>query len=115
FHPAIWWLQSRLSLEREMACDDLVLHECSDSRQYAECLVTVAEKSALQRRLAFALGAIGRARDTSLRLVRILDPDRPRSARASRTAIAGMAALAVAALVCAPHMPPLIAFRSAPS
>lgn len=113
FHPAVWWLQSRLSLEREMACDDLVLHESSDSRQYAECLVTVAEKSALQRRLAFALGAIGRVRDTSLRLVRILDPERPRSARASRTAIAGMAALAVAALVCAPHMPRLIAFRSA--
>src|SRR6202008_1151455 len=25
FHPAVWWVEGRLSLEREMACDDIVL------------------------------------------------------------------------------------------
>ena len=25
FHPAVWWIDSRLALEREMACDDMVL------------------------------------------------------------------------------------------
>ena len=27
FHPAVWWIESRLSVEREMACDDAVLAE----------------------------------------------------------------------------------------
>ena len=25
FHPAVWWIEKKLALEREMACDDLVL------------------------------------------------------------------------------------------
>ena len=25
FHPAVWWIDNRLTLEREMACDDVVL------------------------------------------------------------------------------------------
>ncbi len=25
FHPAVWWIENRLALEREMACDDIVL------------------------------------------------------------------------------------------
>ena len=27
FHPAVWWIEKKLALEREMACDDLVLAE----------------------------------------------------------------------------------------
>ena len=44
FHPAMWWIDTRLSLEREMACDDLVLARTANPRQYAECLVSLAEK-----------------------------------------------------------------------
>ena len=25
FHPAVWWIEKKLALEREMACDDMVL------------------------------------------------------------------------------------------
>src|SRR5579883_2583156 len=49
FHPAVWWVESRLSLEREMACDDLVLAHTANPRAYAECLVSLAEKNLLQR------------------------------------------------------------------
>jgi len=38
FHPAVWWIEKRLSLEREMACDDVVLAETQNPRAYAECL-----------------------------------------------------------------------------
>src|SRR5947209_5722692 len=52
FHPAVWWIDNRLTLEREMACDDLVLAETSDPRSYAECLVSLAEKNFFRRGLA---------------------------------------------------------------
>jgi len=45
FHPVVWWLESKLALEREMACDDLVVAATSSPRAYAECLVSLAEKS----------------------------------------------------------------------
>src|SRR5947207_907662 len=44
FHPAVWWIDSRLALERESACDDFVVTETADARGYAQCLVSVAEK-----------------------------------------------------------------------
>jgi len=50
FHPAVWWIERRLSLEREMACDDLVLSETENPHAYAECLVALAEKSFVRRR-----------------------------------------------------------------
>src|SRR5271166_807759 len=37
FHPAVWWIEKQVALEREMACDDAVLAETSP-RAYAECL-----------------------------------------------------------------------------
>lgn len=41
FHPAVWWIESRLSVEREMACDDAVLAETSNPHGYANCLVSI--------------------------------------------------------------------------
>src|SRR6202034_273176 len=39
FHPAVWWIDARLSLEREMACDDAVLAATGHPRAYAGCLI----------------------------------------------------------------------------
>jgi hypothetical protein len=74
FHPAVWWIERRISLEREMACDDMVLRQTSDRRTYAECLVTMAEKSYLHRALMLAHAAVTRMRDTTRRVHRILEP-----------------------------------------
>ena len=32
FHPAVWWIDSRLALEREIACDDMVLEQTANAR-----------------------------------------------------------------------------------
>ena len=40
FHPAVWWVERQLSLEREMACDDVVLARTRNPQAYAECLVS---------------------------------------------------------------------------
>ena len=56
FHPAVWWIEKKLALEREMACDDLVLAKTASPRAYAECLVSLAEKSLLRRGLCSGPG-----------------------------------------------------------
>src|SRR4029077_12962453 len=62
FHPGVGWIDSRLNREREMACDDLVLAGIGNAHSYAECLVSVAEKSAVRARMALALAAVSRMR-----------------------------------------------------
>jgi beta-lactamase regulating signal transducer with metallopeptidase domain len=111
FHPAVWWLDSQLSLEREIACDDLVLAKTSDARGYAECLVSVAEKSVLRTGLALAVAAVGRVRQTALRLTRILDQHRFIETRVSRAAVAIASTIGVAALAVLPHVPTMVVFQ----
>jgi beta-lactamase regulating signal transducer with metallopeptidase domain len=114
FHPAVWWIEKRISLEREMACDDAVLAQTENPRAYAECLVSLAEKSVLRRGLAMAQAILGHARDTSLRLARILDAGRPKRTRVP--ALAVMTVVASVCLVLLPHSPTLIGFETnAPS
>ncbi len=76
FHPAVWWIEKKVALEREMACDDAVLAETGSPRSYAECLTRLAEKSFVQRTAALAQAALGRVRQISVRVRRILDPQR---------------------------------------
>src|SRR5262249_11085474 len=48
FHPAVWWISKRLSLEREIACDDQVLQHGAGPRAYALLLAELAGR--LKRR-----------------------------------------------------------------
>jgi len=107
FHPAVWWIEKKLSLEREMACDDLVLAQAkaTSPRAYAECLVVLAEKSFLRRGFALAQAAVDRVRQVSLRVTQILDANRPRATHVWRPApvlAAGMSVVCLVALSNAP-------------
>lgn len=48
FHPAIRFVSQRLALEREIACDDWVLHRVQRPREYASCLARLAEHRSLR-------------------------------------------------------------------
>lgn len=113
FHPAVWWVESRLALEREMACDDMVLAETANPRAYAECLVSLAEKNLLRRGVALAQAAVGRMRQTSLRILRILDARRPSAVRVWKPAPWVVGAFSVACLVSSARAPKLVAFGEA--
>jgi beta-lactamase regulating signal transducer with metallopeptidase domain len=115
FHPAVWWVESRLELEREMACDDMVLAETANPRAYAECLVSLAEKNFLRRGVALAQAAVGRMRQTSLRILRILDPRRPSAVRVWKPAPWVVGAFSVACLVSSARAPRLVAFAEPPA
>jgi hypothetical protein len=43
FHPLAWWLQRKLSLTAECACDDAAIRSLGESRRYAEVLLEMAE------------------------------------------------------------------------
>jgi uncharacterized protein (TIGR03435 family) len=58
FHPAVWWIQTRLVEERERACDEAVLRMGSDPQAYAEGIVTVC-KFYLQSPLVCVSGVTG--------------------------------------------------------
>jgi beta-lactamase regulating signal transducer with metallopeptidase domain len=110
FHPAVWWIDSRLALEREIACDDFVLAKTSDAQGYANCLVSVAEKSVSRRALAMAVAAVGRFRQTATRLTRILDQNRLGGTRVSKPAFACMTVLASVFAIGLPRIPAIVVF-----
>jgi hypothetical protein len=111
FHPAVWWIEKRVSLEREMACDDAVLAETASPRAYAECLTHLAERTMIQRSVALAQAALGRIRQTSLRVAQILDANRPvGNPRAWKPAAALVVAFALVCVVGISRAPRLIAF-----
>jgi beta-lactamase regulating signal transducer with metallopeptidase domain len=111
FHPAVWWIESQLALEREMACDDAVLEETGSPRGYAQCLVAIAEKSFLHRGLTLAQAAVNRMRHTSLRVSQILDVNRSRATRVWKPALYSVAAFFAVCLVSLSHAPELVAFQ----
>lgn len=44
FHPAVWWMSSRLRAERELCCDDAVLARGTSSTVYAQALLRLSEQ-----------------------------------------------------------------------
>lgn len=118
FHPAVWWIEKRVSLEREMACDDAVLAETASPRAYAECLAHLAEKTLIRRSAALAQAALGRIRQTSLRVAQILDANRPaitssnsKMSGAWKPAVSLVAGFAIVCVLGISRAPKLVAFR----
>lgn len=104
FHPAVWWLQSRLSLEREMACDECVLAQTGNARAYARSLATMAERSFVRRTVALAQAAVSRLHDTTLRVSKILSPAPKASAVPLLASVAAIGGLTLAVAVYSPDL-----------
>jgi beta-lactamase regulating signal transducer with metallopeptidase domain len=43
FHPAVWWLNKRVRIERENCCDDVAVAACGNHLGYARALTTMEE------------------------------------------------------------------------
>jgi len=114
FHPAVWWIESRLSVEREMACDDAVLAKTANPHGYATCLVSLLEKSLLHRRAqprwAMAQAAVNRAHEAAARLAQILDAKRPVATHVWKPALGMVGAFSLLCLMALPQAPKLVAF-----
>ena len=112
FHPAVWWIESHLALEREMACDDAVLALTGNPHGYAQCLVSIAEKTFLRRGLALAHAIVNRMRQTSLRVSRILDANHSSGTRVWKPALYSVAAAFAVSVLSFSHAPELVAFQN---
>lgn len=112
FHPAVWWIDKKVALERESACDDIVLSEAATPRAYAECLTRLAEKTFLHRSVVLAQAVLGRVRQMSLRVSRILDPNRELSpSRGWKPVALLIAVFAAGSAIWVSRAPQLIAFE----
>jgi uncharacterized protein (TIGR03435 family) len=69
FHPAVWWIKTRLLEERELACDEVVLQSGNDADIYAESILNVC-KFCIESPLACVAGVAGS--DLKGRIVRIM-------------------------------------------
>jgi hypothetical protein len=110
-NPALMWVERRLCHERELACDDRVLHSCCGRKAYAICLTRLAEYTLLHRGLTLVLGAWERRPELVRRVHRILR--RPIGSLSPRKAMAATAGLSVVALVLAAGLarsPQLVSF-----
>lgn len=114
FHPAVWFIESRLTLEREMACDDAVLAANFSPRAYAESLVGLAERSFLRHGIQLAQAAVSHARQLKMRLAQILHKDRVGQGSGSigKPAFALMVLVGLVSTCALSRAPRLIAFSS---
>jgi beta-lactamase regulating signal transducer with metallopeptidase domain len=112
FYPAVWWIENRLTLEREMACDDMVLAQTANPRAYASSLISFAEKLRNTRGLALAQSLLSRVCQMSQRVAHILDPRRPNGKGLWTPLLGASATLLTVVLGGAPYAPRLVAFQS---
>jgi len=107
FHPAFWWISRQLSLEREIACDDHVLHQSKRPQAYALVLANLAAR--MQRRLPLlAPGSSNNRTQLKERIDMILNTHRNTSPRLAKTWLALItstaALVAVAVIGSAPRI-----------
>ncbi len=57
YHPAVWWVSSRVRAEREHCCDDVAVTVC-DRLTYAQALSSLAELATPQMAMAASNGSL---------------------------------------------------------
>ena len=94
-HPLAWLAARQMRIERERACDDLVLAAGEEPMEYSRQLVEFAAQSRQPRWTATATLAMARPQELEDRLHRILDDERDRSP-VSRRVLFGVTFLCLA-------------------
>ena len=99
-HPAVWWLDRALTIDREVACDDWVVTYAGARTRYARCLVELAS-SASSRRRSLAPGALFSRSQLSIRVAALLDSRRSVALVPSRAAfLVALPAVLVLVVAC---------------
>jgi beta-lactamase regulating signal transducer with metallopeptidase domain len=113
-HPGAWWMARRLRVERELACDDLVLSAGTSPRDYAGHLLEIAY--ALRTTFAPTLSvSMASPRQLEGRMLALLDSARNRATPTLRTRLtvtllmmALLVPVAAATVTSAPAAPAVV-------
>jgi beta-lactamase regulating signal transducer with metallopeptidase domain len=79
-HPAIWWIDRQLHIDRETACDDWTVNLTGSAKRYAACLTKLAAHN-LTLREAVLLPAVLSPGDLTRRVTQLLDRRRSTSTK----------------------------------
>jgi len=103
FHPAVWWIGSRIRHERELCCDDMALTVCPDPVVYASALYQLEQQ---RRPLAqFAMALDGNQPTTlRMRIARILGEPVAGASNRGPVSLAAAAAILLVLLIPVPHV-----------
>ena len=96
FHPAVWYVSRRISIEREHACDDLVISTGWRPLDYCRALIGLAEACAASRQTLLAvpisISAFGRGpSEFRQRILRLAGESAIMEPRLIRTGFSGLA------------------------
>ena len=102
FNPLFWWASMRMMVERETACDDLVLLSGVRPSEYAGHLLAVARERRTDRGVKTVAVAMARQANLERRLRTILDVEATPRRLSPPTAVCGLIAAAgmVVSLAC---------------
>jgi beta-lactamase regulating signal transducer with metallopeptidase domain len=114
-NPALLWVDRRLGLERELACDAGVVAATAQPFDYAHCLTRLAEHRLRCRRVALALSAWSRQSELARRVHSLLRPVRTMSPLQARVSIALLSLGLAGGAVEMARAPRLVSFTEAVS
>jgi beta-lactamase regulating signal transducer with metallopeptidase domain len=107
FHPAIGWVSKRISLEREIACDDQVLHSTRRPKAYALLLADLAGR---MQPSVLAPGVSTNQSQLKQRIDMILNSNRNTSHRLAKARLGLLATAAALLAMAAIYSAPRLAF-----
>jgi beta-lactamase regulating signal transducer with metallopeptidase domain len=107
FHPAIWWVSKQISLEREIACDDQVLHSTRRPKAYALLLADFAGR---MQPSVLAPGVSTNQSQLKQRIDMILNSNRNSSPRLAKARLGLLATAAAILALAAIYSGPRVAF-----
>jgi beta-lactamase regulating signal transducer with metallopeptidase domain len=87
FHPAVWFINKQLVIERELACDDWAVKLTGEPRRYASCLTKLVELLSESKPLAAATGILFGKHIISRRVEMVLNRDRNATTSVSKPAL----------------------------
>lgn len=109
-HPAVRFINRQIDREREMACDESVVSRTGAATRYAACLADAAAASIGSFEAAVIPRAIGARATLAVRIGRLLEPGRHRTARVSRGICVGGAVLFIGIVIVSSGVRPVVMF-----
>ncbi len=113
-HPTVRWITRQIDLEREIACDDLVVKATGSPRRYARCLTRAMALCGSVRGTLAAAHATGSRSHLSRRIELLVEETRAADTRLFAARLSVFAAVLIGAAVLLAHSPAPFTFATKP-